>query len=173
VLAIALASPTSTLDPTCATAGEFFPYRSEAGRFSVDFPGGAPTVSELIGTQFSLTDNDFNYAVVSDGVEFSVEIHDIPRLARLVLTSRYILEHSVSGKLEDVHARELDSAETTFQGQPAREIVFEAMDRSFTGRMLVVLAEDRLYLVGALHPPSLDPQDSIARFLGSFSFWLE
>jgi len=178
IRAAALAIPlaTSALAALRLTAGDLNSdrsYRSETGRFSVDFPGGSPTVRELTGSKFSMTDNDVNYAVVSDGVEYSVEIHDIPRVARLVLTSHYILEHSVSGKLEDINARVVDAAETYFQGEPAREVGFEAPDRAFTGRMLLVLAGSRLYLVGILHPPSIDPEESAAQFFESFSFWLE
>jgi len=157
----------------CAAADDFIPYRSERARFRADFPGGEPTVLMLEGSQFTVTDNDINYAVVSEGVEFSVEIHDIPRFARLVLTSHFILEESEDGKLEDMKARKIASAPTTYQGEPAREVSFEAIDGSFAGRMLLVLAEGRLYLVGVVHPPSLDPRDSAARFFESFSFWLE
>jgi len=171
---LGIAAAMSALAPMRSAAGQLHPYRSETARFSIDFPGDAdPSIRELTGSKFTTTDNDINYAVISDGVEFSVEIHDVPRFAMLMLTSHYILEHSVSGKLEDINAREVDSAVTSFQGEPAREVVFEASDRAFTGRMLLVLADRRLYLVGVQHPPSLDPQDVGARFFESFSFWPE
>lgn len=170
-IALGVAVATPLLAPPSATAGDPDPYRSESGRFSVDFRGKPPAIRELTGSKFSTTDNDVNYAVVADGVEFSVEIHDIPRFAKVLLTDHYILDQSVSGKLEDVGAREVTAAETTFQGEPARDVVFEAPDRAFVGRMFLILAGHRLYLVGVLHSPSLDPQVASARFFESFSFW--
>jgi len=148
-------------------------YRSDFGRFSVEFPGGSPVVRQLEGTKFTMTGNDVNYAAILAGVEYSVEIHDVPHFAKLMLTDHYILDESVSGKLEDIGARRLDVVETSIQGRPAREVVFEALDRTFTGRMSLVLADRRLYLVGVLRPSSLDSEDAGARFFESFSFWLE
>jgi hypothetical protein len=156
-----------------ATAGEPFAYRSEAGRFSVDLPAEPPSVRELTGSKFSITDNNVLHTVVADGAEFAIEIHDIPRIAKLLMTSRYILDRSVAGMLEDIGAREVDSAEASFQGEPAREVTYEIPDRAFTGRLLLVLAERRLYLVSVQHSRSIAPPGSIAPFFESFSFWLE
>ncbi len=156
-----------------AAAGDLHPYRSETGRFSVDFPGGLPSIRELAGSKFSITDNDVRHTVFAEGAEFAVEIHDIPRVAKLLLTSHYILELSVKGMLEDIGAREVDSAEVSLQGEPAREVAFEIPDREFTGRLLLVLAGRRLYIVSVRHPQSIDPPSSIAPFLDRFSFWLE
>jgi hypothetical protein len=173
VVALGVAIATSALAPPSAAAGDPDLYRSESARFSVDFSGKPPVIRELTGSKFSTTTNDVNYAVIVDGVEFSVEIHDIPRFAKMVLTDHYILDQSVSGKLEDIGAREVDAAETTFQGEPARDVAFEAPDRAFVGRMFLILAGHRLYLAGVLHPPSLDPRAASARFFASFSFWPE
>ena len=156
-----------------ATAGEPFAYRSEAGRFSVDLPAESPSVHELTGSKFSITDNNVLHSVVAEGAEFAIEIHDIPLIAKLLLTSHYILDRSVEGMLEDIGAREVDSAEATFQGKPAREVAYEIPDRAFTGKLLLVLAERRLYLVTVQHPRTIDPPGSVAPFFESFSFWLE
>jgi len=83
------------------------------------------------------------------------------------------LDRSVEGMLEDIGAREVDSAEATFQGKPAREVAYEIPDRAFTGKLLLVLAERRLYLVTVQHPRTIDPPGSVAPFFESFSFWLE
>jgi hypothetical protein len=156
-----------------AAAGELFAYRSEAGRFSVDFPAESPSVEEMSESKFSITDNDVRHTVFADGAEFAVEIHDIPRISQLLLTSHYVLERSVEGMLEDIGAREIDSTETSLQGQPAREVIFETTDPPAVGRLLLVLAGRRLYMVSVRHPRSLDPPDTAARFFESFSFWLE
>jgi hypothetical protein len=171
--AIALAVSMFALAPIRATAGEPFVYRSEAGRFSVDLPAESPSVRELTGSKFSMTENDVLHTVIAEGVEYAVEIHDIPRIADLLLPSHYILDRSVEGMLEDIGAREVDSAEASFLGQPAREVAYEIPDRAFTGRLLLVLAERRLYMVSVQHPQSVAPPGSIAPFFESFSFWLE
>jgi hypothetical protein len=75
--------------------------------------------------------------------------------------------------LEDIGAREVDSAEISIEGQPAREVAFEIPDRAFTGKVLLVLAGRRLYLVSVRYPRSIDPPAAIVPFFESFSFWLE
>ncbi len=172
-IALVVAASMFALAPMPATAGERFAYRSEAGRFSIDLPEQSPLVRELTGSKFSITDNDVRHTVFSEGAEFAVEIHDIPRVAKFLLTGRYILERSVQGLLEDMGAREVTSAEISVEGQPAREVAFEIPDHAFTGRVLLVLAGRRLYLVSVQHPRSIDPPGSIAPFFESFSFWLE
>jgi len=172
VVLVVVAS-TSALTPMRAIAGERFAYRSETGRFSVDLPGESPSVHELTGSKFSITDNDVRHTVFAEGAEFAVEIHDIPRVAELLLTSHYVLERSVKGMLDDIGAREVDSMDVSVQGQPAREVAFEIPDREFTGRLLSILAGRRLYLVSVRHPRSIDPPGAIAPFFESFSFWLE
>jgi hypothetical protein len=171
--ALVVAASTPVLAQQGTTAGDLHPYRSEAGRFSVAFPAASPSVRELDGSRLSITDNDAYHSVNHAGAEFAVEIHDIPRFAEVVLTSHFILDRSVDGKLEDIGAREIESAEMVFQGKPAREVAFEIPDQKFVGKLLFVLAERRLYLVSVQHPEPLDPLEAIPGFFESFSFWLE
>jgi hypothetical protein len=170
---IALAVSTSTLFPMRATADDLVVYRPEAGRFSIDLPGESPSVRELTGPKFSMTSNDVQHTAFVGDTEFAVEIHDIPSIAKFLLTSDYILERTVRGMLEDIGGREVDSVEASLQGEPAREVSYEIPDREFTGRLLLVLAGRRIYLVSVQHPRSIEPPSSIERFFESFSFWLE
>ena len=156
-----------------ATAGEPVVYRSEEGRFSIDLPAASPSVRDMTGSKFSITDNDVRHTLFAEGAEFVVEIHDIPRVAELLLGDHYVLERTAKGMLEDIEAREVDSVRASHQGQPAREVTFEIPSREVTGRLLLVLAGRRLYLVSVRHPQSIDPPEAIARFFESFSFWLE
>jgi hypothetical protein len=169
----AIALPILTLTPMRAAAGEPFAYRSEAGRFSIDLPAESPSIDELTGSKFSITDNDVRHTVFAEGAEFAVEIHDIPRVAEFLLTSRYVLDRSAKGMLEDIGARTVDSVDISVQGQPAREVVFEIPDQDFTGRLLLVLAGRRLYMVSVRHPQTIEPTGAIVSFFGSFSFWFE
>jgi hypothetical protein len=173
VVTLVAALSTSALAPARATADEPVAYRSEAGRFSVELPAESPSIRELNESKFSITDNDVRHTVFAEGAEFAVEIHDIPRVAKFLLTSRYVLERSTKSMLEDIGAREIDSVEASLQGLPAREVAFEIPDREFTGRLLLVLAGRRLYLVSVRHPQSIAPPAAVAPFFESFSFWLE
>ena len=172
VVLVVVAS-TSALTPMRAIAGERFAYRSETGRFSADLPGESPSVHELTGSKFSITDNDVRHTVFAEGAEFAVEIHDIPRVAEFLLTSRYVLDRTAKGMLEDIGARTVDSVDISVQGQPAREVAFEIPDQGFTGRLLLVLAGRRLYMVSVRHPQTIEPTGAIASFFESFSFWFE
>ena len=172
-IAFVIAILTLALAPMRVAAGERFAYRSETGRFSVDLPAEFPSIDELTGSKFSITNNDIRHTVFAEGAEFAVEIHDIPRVAEFLLTSRYVLERSAKGMLEDIGARTVDSVDISVQGQPAREVAFEIPDQAFTGRLLLVLAGRRLYLVSVRHPQSIAPPAAVAPFFESFSFWLE
>jgi hypothetical protein len=172
-IALVIAVSTSALAPMRATAGERFAYRSEAGRFSVDFPAETPSIRELAGSKFSITSNDVQHTAFVGDTEFAVEIHDIPRVAKFLLSSDYILERAVRGMLDDIGGREVDSVEASLQGEPAREVRFEIPDQKLAGKLLLVLAGRRLYLVTVQHPESIEPPSAIEPFFESFSFWLE
>jgi hypothetical protein len=171
--ALAILVSTFALVSARATADDLFVYRSEDGRFSVDLPAGPPTIRELTGSKFSITGNNVRHTVFDEGAEYAVEIHDIPRVAELMLTSHFVLQRSVKGMLDDIGAREVDSAEVSLQGKPAREVAFEIPDSQVKGRLLLVLAGRRLYLVSVRHPRSIDPPEVVAPFFESFSFWPE
>lgn len=172
-LALVLALSASLLAHSSATAEERFAYRSEIGRFSVDFPSASLSVDELTGPQFTITDNNLRHTVFVDEAEFVVEIHDIPRLAEILLTSHYVLERAAEGMLDDIGGRELDSTEASVQEQPAREVAFEIPDRAIEGRLLSVLVGRRLYLVSVRYPQSIEAPEASAPFFESFLFWLE
>ncbi len=161
------------LAPMPASADDRVPYRSETGRFSVDFPAGSPSVRALEGSKFSITDNDVRHSVFAGGAEFVVEIHDIPRIAQFLLTSHYVLERAAHGMLDDIGGSALDSIETSVRDEPAREVAFEIPERAIEGRLLSVLVGRRLYLVSVRHPQSDDPPEASAPFFESFSFWRE
>jgi hypothetical protein len=172
-IALQLAAAASAQAPSRAAASDLFRYRSEAGRFHVELPAKSPSVDQMNGSKFAITGNDVRHTAFADGAEFAVEIHDIPRFAELVLTSHYILDRTVSGMLDDIGAREVASSEASLQGQSAREVAFEIPDRELTGKLLVVLAGNRLYLVSVRHSRAIDPPGAVSRFFESFSFWLE
>ncbi|HXV37165.1 MAG TPA: hypothetical protein VEC18_08445 [Myxococcota bacterium] len=171
--ALRLAAAAFALAPSSAFGDEAHRYRSEPGRFHVELPARSASVAEMEGSKFSITDNDVRHTAFAHGAEFAVEIHDIPRFAEFLLTSRYILDRTVEGMFEDIGARGLASVDVERHGAPAREVAFEIPERDVVGELLVVLADERLYLVTVRHPRSVEPPSTAARFFESFYFWRE
>ena len=173
--ALVVAVSTSALAPMRATAGELFAYRSEAGRFSVDLPGESPSVRELSGSKFSITSNDVQHTAFVGDTEFAVEIHDIPRVAKLLLSSDYILERSrqrVCSRILVV-ARSILWRPLSRESPRARSGSRSRIENS-RAELLLVLAGRRLYLVTVQHPRiDRTSRAAIAPFFESFSFWLE
>ncbi len=165
-LALAVSSPVAAEDDLHA-------FRSEDGRFSIDFPGEAPRERELEGEKFTFTDNNIRYELDVENAEFAVEIHDVPRAASALLPSRFIIENAKSGLLEDIGGREVDSAVVSRLEQPGRLVTFEIPEEEVTGKLLLVLAKSRLYLVTVRHPEDDDPPMSFSSFFESFEFWFE
>ena len=159
--------------PMDGFAGELFDFHSEPGRFKIGFPGDAPASRALSGDKFSATDNDAYHVVEVDEAKFSVELHDIPRVASMLLTDDFVLEQAAKGMLNDIGGRQLEARRASRQDQPARWISFEIPDREVRGDVLLVLADRRLYLVSSHHPVEQHPPVSFAKFLESFRFWLE
>ena len=167
----ALAS--ALLLPADGSAGELFDFRSEPGRFRIGFPGDSPTSRAMSGDKFSTTDNDARHVVEVDEAEFSVELHDIPRVAAMLLSDEFVLQQAARGMLDDLGGRQLAARRASRQDQPARWVSFEIPDREVRGDVLLVLAERRLYLVSSSHPVEQHPPVTFAKFLESFRFWLE
>jgi hypothetical protein len=153
-------------------SGELREFRSEAGRFSVRFPGESPKSEVLRGSRFSATSNNSRHVVELNGAEFGVEIHDVPRGARLFLSSSFILDRAKLGMLDDIGGREIESQEISRQAQPGRLVVYDVPDQGLIGQLLLVLAQRRLYLVTVQHPAQ-EPPPAHAAFFESFVFWLE
>jgi hypothetical protein len=154
-------------------AAEIHTYRSDDGRFSIDFPAPSPSAHAMTGAQFLFTDNDARHAVNVGDVEYAVEIHDVPRVAYGLLSSHFILENAKSGMLDDIGAREIDSREIDRQGKPGRVVAFEIPEIGVTGNLLIVLAKNRLYLVTVRHLKEDDPPVPFTAFIESFEFWFE
>ena len=163
----------SALLSASAAADSLHPFRSEDGRFSIDFPAPSPSSRNLTGDKFSVTNNDIRHAVDVDDAEFAVEIHDVPRAAYLLFPGHFILENAKSGLLGDIGAREIDSREISRQGQPGRVATFEIPDKGLTGNLLMVLAKSRLYLVTVRYPEEDEPPMPFTSFFESFEFWFE
>ena len=74
---LAVMNLASALLSARAAADSLHPFRSEDGRFSIDFPAPSPSSRSLTGDKFSVTNNDIRHAVDVDDAEFAVEIHEL------------------------------------------------------------------------------------------------
>lgn len=169
----ALASILVLLLAGAGWADDLYAFRSEPGRFKIGFPGELPRSTALSGEKFNTTDNDEHHVVEIEDARFSVELHDIPRAASLLLTDDFVLEQAAKGLLDDMGAQPIESASASRQDHPARWVSFEIPERHVRGDVMIVLADRRLYLVSARHPVERDPPISFGKFLESFRFWLE
>jgi len=102
-----------------------------------------------------------------EGTEFRVEVHDIPAVARWVVSERGLLERAVADLLSDEGAsRGVESAERV-GGHAARRVVYT--DRGARpGEGLFVLADGRLFLMAVLWPRDAGERPGRERFFGSF-----
>ena len=163
----------SIVDDRTATASDLFDFRSDSGRFRIGFPGMAPASRNMPAAKFASTTNNVLHEVRVDETEFAVELHDIPRVAAMLLTHDFILERAKEGLLADIGAREVTSRDVSRQHHPARRVHYEVPDQGLQGELLLVLAKRRLYLVSAHYPTRHDPPATLSTFLESFEFWLE
>ena len=160
------------LDRT-ASASDLFDFRSDSGRFRIGFPGMAPVSRNLSTAKFTATTNNILHEVTIGETEFAVEIHDIPRIAAMLLTEDFILESAKDGMLEDIEALELSSGEVSRQQHPARRARYEVPERGLEGELLIVLVKRRLYFVSAHYPTQNKPPVTFSTFLDGFEFWLD
>jgi hypothetical protein len=156
-----------------ATAGDLFDFRSDSGRFRIEFPAMAPESRNLSAAKFTSTTNNIVHEVRVGETSFAVELHDIPRVAAMLLTRDYILERAKEGMLADMGARELSSRKVSRQQHPARRVRYEVPEQGLEGELLIVLVRRRLYLVSAQYPTQSKPPVMFSTFVDSFEFWLE
>jgi hypothetical protein len=147
------------------------PFRSEAGRFAVAFPG-PPRYSSTSHATFAGPVRSAEYLVEAGPVELRVEIHDVPALAGLVLSDAALLRRAEGDLLGEEGAVEHRDEATQHQGYPAREVSYR-LDPSDgrDGRALLVLVARRLYIAAALHPPGAGADPVLERFFASFEVW--
>jgi len=156
-----------------ADADDWFDFRSDSGRFRIGFPGELPATRALPVEKFTVTTNNISHEVTVEQTEFSVELHDIPRIAAMLLSQDFILDRAKEGMLADIGAHELSSREVSRQRYPARQVRYEMPDRGLVGESLLVLARQRLYLVSSQHPAKREPPVPFSAFLDGFEFWPE
>jgi hypothetical protein len=168
---LAAASALSMLAATASAESGWLHFRSERGRFAVQLPANP---EEIHGTRTTLGGivRWSEYPARRGATEFRVEHHDLPWLAKLLLSSDGLLKRATNGLVEEEDGVELSSAALSVQDYPARKVSFRVPgDQDLAGDGLLVLVGGRLYVLVALGPQA--ERDASARdgFFRSFEVW--
>ena len=153
-------------------SGEWREFAPEHGRFAVQMPGEPALERHARLTPVGYVYQD-KYWLREGDVLLAVEVHDLPALARALLSDDSILDQAREGLLSDVKGTLLEGRALVFQGAPAREFIYRLPGKArLEERVLAVLIGRRLYLVtGMARAPANDPD--VARFFASFRCWPE
>jgi hypothetical protein len=169
-----LLAAASALSMTLTAAGadlEWLRFRSERGRFAVQLPGSP---EEIRGTRATLGGavHWTEYRARRGATEFRVEHHDLPWLAKFLLSTDALLKRAKNGLVSEENGHELSSAVASVQGYPAREVSFRVRaEEDLAGDALFVLVDGRLYLLAALGPQAKRDASALDRFFRSFEVW--
>jgi hypothetical protein len=150
---------------------EWLHFRSERGRFAVQLP---ESPEEIPDTRITLggTVRWTEYRAGLGATEFRVEHHDLPWLAKFLLSGDSLLKRAKNGLVEEEHGHELSSAVVSVQGYPACEVSFRVLaEQDLGGDALLVLVGSRLYVVVALGPQVERDDSARERFFRSFEVW--
>jgi hypothetical protein len=146
-------------------------FRSELGRFAVRMPGPPKQRSS---SRLSLAGRirSAEYLVEHGAAELRVEHHDLPAIARFLVSSAALLKRAQQTLVADEDARELHSVEASLHGYPARRVSFRVRgEKRLQGDALLALVGSRLYILEALQPPASAGARWLDPFFQSFRVW--
>jgi hypothetical protein len=170
-LFLAVASALSMAAAAAAAELEWRHYRSGWGRFAVQLPAAPEEIRDTRATLGGLV-RWTEYRTRRGATELRVEHHDLPWIAKLLLSSEALLERAKDGLVSEEHGFELSSAPVSVQGYPAREVSFRVpAEQDLAGDALFVLVARRLYVLVTLGPEAQRDASALERFFGSFEVW--
>ena len=153
-------------------------YRSEAGRFSIELPD-KPRQAHWTRDTWGGEVESAEFGVETDDVRLRIETHDMPLIARWVMSPIDLLKRASRGLLDDDGGEVVGTRNLRMQNHPAWEVSYRItasreQDWAATGAMGLarfVLVADRVYLLSTVNRGGRDPEAAISRFLDSFQFW--
>ena len=172
-LSMTVVAATADLDVSKSRNGgeEWIAFRSERGRFAVELPGSPEEIRDTratLGGGVHWTE----YRTVRDATELRVEHHDLPWLAKFLLSRDALLKRAKHDLVAEEHGLELSSAVASVQGYPAREVSFQVRaDPDLAGDAIFVLVGRRLYVLVVLGPQAERDASVLDRFFASFEIW--
>lgn len=159
------ADPVKPADPPAVPAGDWKPFTSTAGRYTVTFPGTPMEQSQ--DTDSEVGKLTVHFAAVDKGdAAYMVGYNDLPKEADL--TPKRVLDGQRDGTIKTFpNAKIIEEKEITMDGNPGRSLTFEAPSLNATHRSRTFLVGNRVYTVIALAVGDGKP-DVAATFLDSF-----
>ena len=144
-------------------------FESKDGRFSAKFPGEPETKNQKAGNQ-DLSITIFESKDKDKKGGYAVIYSDMTPDAVKAAPAKKLLENGEKGLIDTFKAKVVKSAETTVKSgvkeYPARDIVAEK--ENLTLRLLIVLADNRLYQVFVVGPKEVATGKEADDFLKSF-----
>ena len=150
-----------------ASPPSWLTYRDPELGFSVDLPGDPVRTRSSQLTPAGRVRSDVMVAFLG-GTEFRIEVHEIPLLARWLVSEEGLLERAAADLLHDEGAASAQQTPERFGEHAGRRVVYT--DRGGRpGEGWFVLAGGRLFLMAVLWPLDDAARPGRARFFDSFA----
>lgn len=150
--------------PALAQGDAWRELRSESEGFAVALPGSPAESRTSHWTALGPVHVRAWESVHGEG-SLRIEAHQLPRLARSLLSDDALLRRAAGGLVEDVGGSERENLAARVSGWPARSVRWSAGERGGAARL--VLSERRLYVLIA---EQTDPA-AAERFFASLEIW--
>lgn len=159
----------ATASSPAADTGDWREFRSDADRFAVLLPGPpVHTVSSRLTAVGRLRSDEFRS--MWGEAEFRVEVHEVPVVARWLMSDASLLERAAGDLLEDEEARDVRIDDDADGDPPERRAAYRVPDGR-AGEVRLVLVRERLYILAALWPLAAAEGEGRRRFFSSFEVW--
>lgn len=151
-----------------ATPAAWAEFRSGAGRFAVQVPGGSleeqtQTVDTQVGTltMYTLSRSEKT-------IQYGVNYADYPAEVVAQSDPGKMLQGAQDGALNSSNSRLVSDRVMTLGGHPGRQYKAESQDGKYALTARIYLVDNRLYQVVVITPPDQSQPENVARFLDSF-----
>jgi hypothetical protein len=169
ICSAASARPLEVAEPAPPASREIA-FSPPEGRFSALLPA-EPVVSTVTRRTFLGAVVGTRYVVEIGDTTVAVELHDLPRMARLLVPANAILGRARDRLVEDVGTRVVAARDALRGGFPAREVTYELERPARIEEALLVLVERRLYIALATWPRGSAIPPAARRLFESFEVW--
>ena len=171
VLLGALISPADELPPSVPASWELFEAREF--RFRIWLPP-EPSRTETSRITWAGRVKELELRSGLAGAEFVVQVRELPRATRWLVTQSYIFSQVKEGFLKDGQRPEISDLPITRGGYPGRHIRYRVPEREggdWIEDALIVLAENRLYFIVVARGGTAEAGLPMEAFFRSFELW--
>ncbi len=144
-------------------------FKSEEGRFSIDFPGEAK--HEVQTAQTAVGNININlYLVEKDDSAYICGYNDYPEAVVKNSNTNDILVNAANGAIQNINGKNEVIKDITLDKYPGKDIICEAEKEGITFKMhqKIYLVGNRLYQVNVSTNEEEKNKETINKFLDSF-----